>query len=172
METKSKIEYIVRDVRKPVGDGHKYVIHCCNNFGRMGAGVARALMEKWPAVRERYIQWSLQQGGLRLGDIQVVNVEDSVAVVNMIGQHGIRYADDGTPPIRYDAMRACLNEVYELAKTDGTDMEDASVHVPYLCGCALAGGEWNIVESLLQECLADKGIRVVVYDIFNQRENS
>ena len=168
METKNKIEYIVQDVREPIGDGHKYIIHCCNDLRLMGSGVARALFEKWGMVRKHYMEWNYPDP-LTLGEIQVVPVADGIDVINMVAQHGITIDLNGVPPIRYDAMRSCLEEVADLAKSDDNASSDASVHVPYLCGCDLAGGDWNIVESLLKECLVDKGIRVVAYDIFNRR---
>ena len=164
----NKIEYVIRDVRDPIGDGHKYIIHCCNDLRMMGSGVARALFEKWGKVRKHYMDWHYPSP-LQLGEIQVVPVADGIDVVNMVAQHGIAIDLDGVPPIRYEAMRACLEEVADLAKADDNASNDASVHVPYKMGSDLAGGEWNRIEALLQECLVDKGIRVVVYDIFNQR---
>jgi len=41
-----EILYIKGDVTAPIGDDNKLIIHCCNDIGAMGAGVAVALYRK------------------------------------------------------------------------------------------------------------------------------
>ena len=94
------------DVTVPVKGG--LICHCVNDSKKMGSGVALALLKKWSRVRSEYMNWDT--GTFQLGDIQIVWVEKDLAVVNMIGQHGIA-GDDPTPPIRYEAMRECCNKV-------------------------------------------------------------
>ena len=69
-----------------------------------------------------------------LGSVQFVQVEPYLWVANMIGQHGVR-GGSRTPPIRYEAVAACLDKVAEKAREI-----DASLHMPRI-GCGLAGGE-------------------------------
>ncbi len=38
------------------------IVHCCNNHGVMGLGVALALKKKWPEVEEKYLNSSLLLG--------------------------------------------------------------------------------------------------------------
>jgi hypothetical protein len=71
---------------------------------------------------------------------------------------------NGVPPVRYDALCNCLKKVYAL-----TAKGDISIHIPYLMCCDLAGGDWSIVEKIIQEELCDKGIDVIAYDINNLR---
>jgi hypothetical protein len=86
------------DVREPVGDGRKVIGHVVNDLGKMGAGVALALLKKWPAVRSDYIEWhrSNNHNGhpFALGKVQFVSVEEDIAVANIIGQHDIRTIAD------------------------------------------------------------------------------
>jgi O-acetyl-ADP-ribose deacetylase (regulator of RNase III) len=74
----------------------------------------------------------------------------------MVGQHGLR--GGATPPIRYEAVEACLAKVAERARE-----LDASVHMPRI-GCGLAGGKWERIEPLVTKCLRDRGVAVTVYD--------
>lgn len=76
-------------------------------------------------------------------------------VANMIAQHDV-VTLNGTPPIRYDALRNCLSELRGMA----VDCR-ASIHMPRI-GCGLAGGEWSRVEQLIEQELHD--IDVTVYD--------
>ena len=151
------IKTINGDVREPIGDGTKFICHCVNDQKRMGSGVALALLQKWSRVRSEYMDWD-KYGKFALGNIQVVWVEYDIAVINMVGQHDI-VAKDGIPPIRYDAMKSCLEKVYSIAKRD-----NASVHIPKRCGSDRAGGDWNIIEKMIIEELSDKNINVVIYD--------
>jgi O-acetyl-ADP-ribose deacetylase (regulator of RNase III) len=86
-----------------------------------------------------------------------VQVEPKVWVANMIGQQGIKRSSSG-PPIRYDAVAACLDKVSATAK-----QLKASVHMPRI-GCGLAGCKWTEIEPLVEERLVAAGIPVTVYD--------
>lgn len=68
----------------------------------------------------------------------------------MVAQRGIRTGSSG-PPIRYEAVSACLEKVATKAIELGV-----SVHMPRI-GCGLAGGEWSRIESLIKEYLCDRG---------------
>jgi len=67
------IKYVNGDVSEPIGEGRKLIIQCVNNLGIMGAGVARAIMIKWPIVRQRYIAWSLERNYFSPDDCKLPN---------------------------------------------------------------------------------------------------
>ncbi len=90
--------------------------------------------------------------------MQFVKVDESLWVANMIAQQGIR-RDGGLPPIRYDAVRKCLEQVAGFAREDS-----ASVHMPRI-GCGLAGGNWDLIESIILETLVSASIETTVYDL-------
>lgn len=75
----------------------------------------------------------------------------------MIGQRGMKSGSKG-PPIRYEAVAQCLENVGKKATELG-----ASVHMPRI-GCGLAGGDWSKIEPLILEHLCNAGIAVTVYD--------
>lgn len=152
----NKIIYIVGDATEPIGDGQKMIIHCCNTIGAWGAGFVLAISKKWNQPKQIYKQWH-KNNGLKLGTVQFVQVEDSITVVNMIGQEGIRGMGN-YPPIRYSAIAKCLLQVSDFAK-----LYNASIHCPRF-GAGLAGGEWSIIEKMLDSTLIERGIDVTVYD--------
>jgi O-acetyl-ADP-ribose deacetylase (regulator of RNase III) len=151
------LRYINGDVREPIGFGHKLICHCVNDKKVMGAGVALALLKKWPQVRNEYIKWS-KKDNFQLGNIQTVKAENDIVVVNMIAQHNIVFNENGIPPVRYEALSKCLQKVARLAIK-----YNASVHLPYLLCCGLAGGDWKIVEPLLIKELCENNVEVVIY---------
>jgi len=163
------MKYIVRDLTDPIGDDKKLICHCVNDLGVMGAGVAKALFTKWPQVRSEYIDWfnkeniTIDSEKFKLGNIQLVKIDGNKVVVNMIGQEDVRLKD-GIPPIRYDAMEECIKKVSNIALK-----YNASIHVPYLMGCDLAGGKWEFIEKILIEHVDNKNIELIIYDLFDKR---
>ena len=93
-----------------------------------------------------------------MGAVQLVQVEPELAVANLIAQHGVR-PTNGVPPIRYDALRQCLNDLAEHALR-----LRASIHMPRI-GCGLAGGTWPEVEAIIDATLVAAGVPVHVYDL-------
>ncbi|MGO8701220.1 MAG: hypothetical protein ACLQVY_26315 [Limisphaerales bacterium] len=74
----------------------------------------------------------------------------------MIAQRGLRTLA-GVPPIRYDALRECLEKLaLEALKLQAT------IHMPRI-GCGLAGGKWGRVEPLIREVVLNN--EVFVYDL-------
>lgn len=151
------IEYLTGDATAPATPGPKIIVHVCNDIGGWGRGFVLALSKKWPEPEQAYRAWHKTGENFTLGQSRFVDVTHDIAVANMIGQQGVRATKDG-PPIRYDALRECLEQVADEAKRRG-----ASVHMPRI-GCGLAGGSWDEVGAIVEETLAARGIAVTVYD--------
>lgn len=156
------IYYVIGDATRPEAEGHKIIVHVCNDIGKWGKGFVLAISKRWKEPERDYRQWYADPAGsnrVELGKIQPVRVEDDITVINMIAQKGI-YRSKGVPPIRYDALRTCLDKVSEYAGeiSKGT----VSIHMPRI-GCGLAGGSWPEVEKIIKETLPDRD--VFVYDL-------
>lgn len=164
------LKYLKGDATVPQAKGPKLIVHICNDQNGWGAGFVLAISKRWSYPEAMYRQWYRQReaiqnpdpeaivqttGRFQLGETQLVLVQPGVAVVNMIAQAGMRTGSKG-PPIRYDALRTCLEHVNDYAETF-----KASVHMPRI-GCGLAGGKWDMVEPIVQETLMDRD--VYVYD--------
>ena len=166
-----KLQRIIGDATKPVGDGNKLIIHICNDIGGWGAGFVLALSQAFPDAERAYLNWyhgedqqpkqQLQvqkQIPFTLGQVQFVSVTPQITVCNMIAQRHVT-TQNGTPPIRYDALAECLQKVASFAKEN-----QATVHFPKI-SCGLAGGEWNKIEPLLQAFLLDQEIQATLYEL-------
>lgn len=156
------ISYVVGDATQPLGRGNKVIAHVCNDVGGWGRGFVLSLSARWPQPERNYRSWFRQQSDsdryppLALGQAMFVKVEEDVYVANMVAQHDVAPTDAG-PPIRYEALEQCLEQVREFAR----DI-NASVHMPRI-GCGLAGGEWARVEEIVERVLSD--VEVYVYDL-------
>lgn len=148
------IHYIKGDATRPRGDGTKIICHICNDIGAWGAGFVLALSARWSEPEDSYRVMSKDER--KLGNVQIVPVEDDILVANMIGQSGVGCDENGLPPIRYTAVRAALKSVNDLAT-----QINATLHMPRI-GCGLAGGRWEDIESIIKEVVT---VNVYVYDL-------
>ncbi|MEM7390853.1 MAG: macro domain-containing protein [Verrucomicrobiota bacterium] len=155
----SSIHYLKGDATSPQATGRKIIAHICNDLGGWGKGFVLAITKRWPQPEQSYRAWHRHRAdnNFGLGEVQFVEVEQYITVCNMIGQCGIKTGSNG-PPIRYEAVEACLAKVGEKAAESG-----ASVHMPRI-GCGLAGGKWDRIEPIIEAELCHRKIGVYVYD--------
>ena len=153
------ITYLKGDATQPQGKGNKIVAHICNDLGGWGKGFVLAISKRWREPEAAYRAWHRDRAknDFALGAFQLIQVEPTIWVANMVGQRGMKTGSQG-PPIRYEAVRACLKELAVQAKE-----LKASVHMPRI-GCGLAGGRWEeiepiIADELLAECRGN-GVRL------------
>ncbi len=157
-----KIIHIVGDATYPVKclerkDEIRVIIHVCNDIDKWGRGFVLSLSKRWikPVINFH----SMKQ---ELGFISMCLVEEleRIIVVNMVAQRGI-YKQNGIEPIRYGALETCLQKVaYEFKDY----VSKVSIHLPRI-GCGLAGGNWEIVQGLIEKNLVEKGFVVCVYTL-------
>jgi O-acetyl-ADP-ribose deacetylase (regulator of RNase III) len=162
------LRYVTGDATRPEGDGARIIVHCCNSHGVWGAGFVLALSRRWPGPERQYRAWldsAEKKGQLPLGAVQFVGVEDGLVVANLIGQEGVGHAPDGTPPIRYPAIRTGLATVREEAMrwALSSSRRRASIHMPRM-GAGLAGGDWARIERIVRNELVERDLDVTVYD--------
>lgn len=166
------IEYVKGDVREqPFNSNYRVIAHVCNDQGLMGGGVAKALYTKWPRVKEKYLRFCEVHDNPLGINCWVTSVEKSESkvthVLNMIAQHkirvrrnenGIAVGEDGRPPLRYGALAKCMFGLNDVFNKD----DDVEIHCPKF-GSDLAGGNWSVIESMIEEIWRD--FRVVVCTI-------
>lgn len=149
------ITYLKGDATSPQAAGPKIIAHICNDRGGWGRGFVLAVSKRWKDPEHYYRRWYHSKEGFELGAIQVVEVGQNLWVANMVAQYGYKTGSKG-PPIRYDALGECLQQLATVAT-----QRQASIHMPRI-GTGLAGGKWEVVEPLVKEALGDH--RVFVYD--------
>jgi O-acetyl-ADP-ribose deacetylase (regulator of RNase III) len=126
------------------------IAHQVNCRGVMGAGVARVIAKRYPDVEAMYRQQCAKFTPLDLlGSCLVVtatndgSATDNLWVANVYGQ-----LDTGRG-LQTD-YRAVTESIGLLADT--ADYLPSELHVPYMMGCGLAGGDWDVYSGLLDEC--------------------
>lgn len=148
------IKYVKGDATQPIGVGPKLIVHSVNDIGAWGRGFVVAISNRWPHVEAAYRRWAKSGSDFSLGAVQFVEAEPDIVVANLVGQHGIGFRNG--PPVRYDAIRNGLEKVRNFATG-----KKITVNMPRI-GSGLGGGDWTIIEKLINEQLA--GLDVIVHD--------
>lgn len=147
------------------------IIHQVNSSNVMGSGVAKAIYTKYPFVKCQYHDFC---NGIIYGNKETKPKEllgkafrarekgCERSVINVFGQLNYRRAHDkpGEVHTNYDALRKAFDEI--ATHYAGCDVTFA---IPYGLGSGLAGGNWQIVYSIIEENL--KAFDVHIYKLFN-----
>lgn len=117
--------------------------HQCNCFGRMGAGIAKQIAKTYPAV-EQADKDNLRRKGAygQFGTILPVDCGDGRICVNMYSQFGFGKGLQTD----YEKFDSCLQKLVRYLK----DYPEKTVGFPYMIGCGLAGGDWNVIGEKLR----------------------
>ncbi len=98
----------------------------------------------------------------RLGKVVLVDLGQGVRLASIVAQEG--YGASLFPRIRYRALQRGLAEVASAAIDAG-----AEVHMPRI-GSGSAGGEWSVVEEMVEDELVRRAVPVTVYDLPPRRQ--
>ncbi|WGE37170.1 Appr-1-p processing protein [Bacillus stercoris] len=141
------------------------IVQQVNCKGVMGAGVAKAILNKYSNVKKEYQSFrnfNLNKGLTDkdlLGLVNYVRVSDGKVIANVFGQINIKKNRfDKTVYTKTEALTRGLKEVKELSK-----QLNKSVAIPYGIGCGLAGGDWNIISELIDSIFSD--YKVTIYKL-------
>jgi O-acetyl-ADP-ribose deacetylase (regulator of RNase III) len=120
-----------------------FLCHQVNCQRVMGAGLAKHIKNKWPFIYETY-----RKADLELGKVVYVAINDNsnVVVTNICGQ--FYYGKRGQCYTDYKALRKGLREVFWYRNRIHPTL---SIYIPYMMGCGLAGGDWNIVTDIINQ---------------------
>lgn len=124
------------DITRVVKEG--IMLQQVNCQGAMGAGVALAILKKWPFVRSQYVAFCQQiKPQELLGSVQEIKLSDKLTLVNSFSQ-----LDYGTNKRQTDEALLIAN----IKRTaDKARKQNQQLYVPFRVGCGLAGGNWSHV---------------------------
>lgn len=141
------------------------IAHQTNCLGVMGAGIAKAIKNKWPDV---YIQYkdlckSYYYSKFLLGISQFCKTHDNPIkyVVNLFGEYS--YTESVAPYENRHTDYKALDLALTILQTNCHNSNIKEIGIPYKLGCGLAGGDWdNVVYPMLQK-LFEKDPEITLY---------
>jgi O-acetyl-ADP-ribose deacetylase (regulator of RNase III) len=139
------------------------IAHCCNCKGVMGSGIALEIKNRIPSAYSAYKEHeSLHR--LKLGTVSsivpayqpdfVYSAEHQV--YNMHAQADYGY---GKRQVNYEALYHCLGQVKSIMD----DRQQKILGVPYNMACDRAGGDWRIVNAMLETIFQPERLLIVKY---------
>lgn len=147
------------DIVRDVTDG--VILQQVNCQFVMGKGLARQIYEKYPIVRESYLDLHRVQGvspSEAFGKVQAVKVSDTLQVLNLFSQFDYaKSSTDTATYTSYEALTKCLIYINKnLPKS-------TPIYIPYGLGCGLANGDWDTVYALIKGTLGDREMVGIVH---------
>jgi O-acetyl-ADP-ribose deacetylase (regulator of RNase III) len=133
------------------------IAHGCNCFNTWGAGIARQLRTVHTEAFEA--DWKTLRGDKDKLGTYTDAVSHGRRVFNLYTQYAY---GNNTRHCDYDAIKSSLESMRDaLRVTD--EIEGAKIGLPKI-GCGLAGGDWNVVEGIIEEVFSGIDIYVYVLD--------
>ena len=133
------------------------ICHQTNCIGVMGGGVALQIREKWPKVYNAYREECttfMSNPEHLLGHVQDVLVKDGLAVANCYGQV---FPGNGCMT-DYKAWDSILDKLKDLSNYFNLDL-----HFPWMIGCGLAGGDWNVMRKKIENAFSSPRTKVFIH---------
>jgi O-acetyl-ADP-ribose deacetylase (regulator of RNase III) len=146
------IKYIDGDLVKEA-ELFDVIAHCCNCYCNMGAGIAPQIKAKFP---EAYLADCTTERGdeSKLGTITFTENTTPI-VVNLYGQYDYTGRRHGEMDLDYDALRSALRAMKQ-------EFSGLLFGLPKI-GAGLAGGDWDVIEAIIEEELEGERVIIVNY---------
>lgn len=118
------------------------MLQSCNCYNTMGGGIALQIARKYPEAA--HIDSLTKPGDEnKLGKFTKAKTTDGKVVYNVYGQYDL---GGGVRRTNYEALYSGLE--YAVGDMNSNDIKTAGL--PHFIGCALGGGDWRIVEKLIE----------------------
>ena len=143
------MNYKTGDILKALQNNEvDYIAHGVNCSDGFGAGLARQIAKQYPATRKHY-HMTFDKFGWKLGDVCVTPDK----ILNCATQQ--TYGPNGMKYVSYDAIEKCMSFI-------NAAYQGNRIGLPKI-GAGLGGGNWNIIEKIIEETLTD--VDVTIYTL-------
>jgi len=129
------------------------IAHGCNCMCVMSAGIAKLIKEEFPEACEADCK-TVKGDRSKLGTCTYVKIDENLVIVNAYTQYERRGI---TPLVDYDALRSTMKWIK-------SNFKGKRIGLPKI-GAGLAGGDWNIIEKIIDEELQGEDYTVIVYQM-------
>ncbi len=138
-------------------------VTCCNLYHTFGAGIAKTIKEKFPEVYAADCD-TVYGDDSRLGTFTYANVGTFGRIFNLYAMIGI--GNDGDPLNRNLSYDHFYNGMYRICEQLSlkNPRKTHIIGVPRLIGCQRAGGNWKIVQAILEQLESEFMVTFHVYE--------
>lgn len=130
------------------------IIHGCNCFVTMGAGIALQIKKLFPKAAE--VDSETIPGDVnKLGHFTFADLDEGFTVVNAYTQYG---HNPKRVNVNYEAVREAFCRIKNRWGGQGKKFG-----IPMI-GAGLAGGKWEILSKVIEEEMVDEDLTLVIFD--------
>lgn len=155
------IKYCYGDLLK---SKEKVIVHGCNCSNGFASGFAGQVAQKYPEVKQAYHAWyeshikigyypEMNLGPCSPGEWQPITTHDGRTIINLISQRNYGPLEEG-PYVSYQAIKKGFESILKQYNT---------IAMPKI-GAGLAGGNWDIIEKIINKVSGQQEVRVYIYD--------
>jgi O-acetyl-ADP-ribose deacetylase (regulator of RNase III) len=130
------------------------IIHGCNCFCAMDAGIAHAIQQEFPEAYAADLV-TIKGDRTKLGDFTSATVTRAHHTITIINGYTQFHYRGGTVLVDYDAVRALFGKV--KLRYGGKKIGYPKI------GAGLAGGDWLRIAKIIEEELAGENHTLVIY---------
>jgi O-acetyl-ADP-ribose deacetylase (regulator of RNase III) len=127
------------------------VLQGCNCFHIMGAGLAKYLRDRYPSVYTADVTQTKKGDKDKLGTFSTAVITENFNILNCYTQY--YYGRERKLYANYKAIELCFKEVVKRYDTAW------EIRMPRI-GCGLAGGDWDIVEPIVQTIFEKHNVKI------------
>ena len=126
------------------------IIHGCNCFNTMGAGIAKQIKEKYPIAYEVDLETKYGDQD-KLGTYtEAYDEKDDVIIINAYTQY---YLGSN---FNYEAFKKIMSMINH-------NFIGKHIAIPQI-GAGIGGGDWSLIKDILNNVMKDVKLTVVYYD--------
>lgn len=114
------------------------LVHGCNCFHTMGAGIAKQIKQKYNQAYMADLQTNKGTKS-KMGTYSIAQINRTQSIVNAYTQHHFY----GKQPVDYEAIRRVFRSL-------NRDFQNKTIGFPKI-GAGLAKGDWSVIETIIEE---------------------
>lgn len=136
------------------------IAHQANCQNTFGAGIAKSIREMYPKAYYADTM-AYKDGKAVLGNFSFCHLDGRIKkIFNLYGQNLYGKSKRQT---NYDALYNAMESMKNYLEEYDSDLPVPSIGFPYLMGCGLGGGDWRIVERLIEVAFHNYDGDVIIY---------
>jgi O-acetyl-ADP-ribose deacetylase (regulator of RNase III) len=130
------------------------IVQSCNCLGIWGGGLALQMKNKYyssykshlikiESISKKYKEkYGCFETYFLLGEVDFFKVSDNLTIANLFGQDDINKQNK--------MKKTCYKALIDGFKKIKIFADGEKIYIPYGLGCGLGGGDWEIVENIVE----------------------
>lgn len=142
------------------------IMHQANAFGVMGSGIASQVKRDYPSAFQADLDFPIPVGSrARLGHFSYGwGLHNKRVIFNLYGQHRYGRQSKQTEEDKFrQALSGALAKLSDFRVSERSYKFPIKIGMPMFIGCGLAGGDWDVIYPIIEECADAYNFDIYLY---------